>query len=161
MQEPVVIGKIVGVFGLKGTLKVWPDTDFPERFDVGKSVLVDGEPYEIIESRWHKLQARIRLKGITRIALAEAFIGKSLAVPADDFPALDEDEYMIGDLIGLEVFDESGLRLGTLEQVHAGAQDVYEVSGVLVPAVKEFIREVDLRRRRMVIRPIPGMFDAP
>lgn len=159
MQKSIVIGKVVGVFGLKGILKVWPDTDFPERFAAGRTVLIDMAPYEIIETRWHKQQVRIRVKGITKIAQGEALIGMSVSVPADDAPTLEDDEYMIDDLIGLEVFDESGKLLGTLDQVNRGAQDVYDVSGVLVPAVKEFIREVDIPAKRMVIRPVPGMFD--
>jgi 16S rRNA processing protein RimM len=159
MKEPVVIGKVVGVFGLKGILKVWPDTDFPERFDEGRTVLIEGEPYDIIETRWHKQQVRIRVKGITKIGQAEALVGASVTVPADDVPTLEEGQYMIDDVIGVEVFDESGKRLGTVDQVVRGAQDLYEVSGVLVPAVKEFVLEVDIAARRMVIRPIAGMFE--
>jgi len=159
MKEPVVIGKVVGVFGLKGILKVWPDTDFPERFDEGRTVFIGETPYDIIETRWHKQQARIRVKGITKIGQAEALIGSPVSVPADDVPALEEDEYMIDDVIGVEVFDEAGKRLGTVDEVIRGAQDLYEVSGVLVPAVKEFVLEVDIAARRMVIRPIAGMFE--
>jgi 16S rRNA processing protein RimM len=159
MKEPVVIGKVVGAFGLKGILKVWPDTDFPERFDEGRTVLIEGEPYDIIETRWHKQQVRIRVKGITKIGQAEALVGAPVSVPADDVPTLEEGQYMIDDVIGVEVFDESGKRLGTVDQVVRGAQDLYEVSGVLVPAVKEFVLEVDIAARRMVIRPIAGMFE--
>ena len=161
MAETIVIGKVVGTFGLKGTLKIWPDTDFPERFDEGRSVLIDGKPREIIETRWHKLQARIRVKGVTRLELAEALIGCTVEVPADDLPELGENEYMIGDLMGLEVFNEAGERMGVVEDVIKGsAQDLYQVAGVLVPAVKEFILSIDVPGKRMVIRPIPGMFDA-
>jgi 16S rRNA processing protein RimM len=159
MKEPVVIGKVVGAFGLKGILKVWPDTDFPERFDEGRTVLIEGEPYDVIETRWHKQQVRIRVKGITKIGQAEALVGAPVSVPADDVPTLEEGQYMIDDLIGVEVFDESGKRLGAVDQVVRGAQDLYEVSGVLVPAVKEFVLEVDIIARRMVIRPIAGMFE--
>jgi len=159
MKEPVVIGKVVGVFGLKGILKVWPDTDFPERFDEGRTVLIGETPYEIVETRWHKQQARIRVKGITKIAQGEALIGSPVSVPADDAPELEEDEYMIDDLIGIEVFDEADKKLGTVDQVIRGAQDVYDVSGVLVPAVKEFVLKIDIDHKRMVIRPIAGMFD--
>lgn len=159
MKEPVVIGKVVGVFGLKGILKVWPDTDFPERFSEGRTVLIGETPYEIVETRWHKQQARIRVKGITKIAQGEALIGSPVSVPADDAPVLEEDEYMIDDLIGIEVFDEADNKLGTVDQVIRGAQDVYDVSGVLVPAVKEFVLKIDIDQRRMVIRPIAGMFD--
>lgn len=161
MAETIVIGKVVGTFGLKGTLKIWPDTDFPERFDEGRSVLIDGKPYEIIETRWHKLQARIRVKGVTRLELGEALIGFNVEVPADDLPELGEGEYMVNDLMGLEVFNEEGERMGEVEDVIKGsAQDLYQVAGVLVPAVKEFILSIDVPGKRMVIRPIPGMFDA-
>lgn len=158
-NKTVAIGKVVGTFGLKGTLKIWPDTDFPERFDEGRSVLIDGKSYEIVETRWHKLQARIRVKGVTRLELAEALIGQQVSVPADDLPELGEGEYMIGDLVGLEVFDETGVKLGDVEDVIKGAaQDLYRVAGVLVPAVKEFVKDIDLANKRIVIRPLPGMF---
>jgi 16S rRNA processing protein RimM len=159
-EGETTIGKVVGAFGLKGTLKIWPDTDFPERFDPGRSLIIEGTPYEILETRWHKLQARVRVRGITKIDQAEAMIGKTVSVPAGDLPELREGEYMVSDLIGLEVFDEGGAKLGVVEDVVKGAaQDLYDVSGVLVPAVKEFIKDVDLQKRRMVIRPIVGMFE--
>ena len=159
-SNTTVIGKVVGAFGLKGTLKIWPETDFPERFDEGRSLLIDGKSYEIIETRWHKQQARVRVRGITKIDQAETYIGMEVAVPADDLPQLDEGEYMVDDLIGLEAFDADGNKLGELEDVVKGtAQDLYQINGVLVPAVKEFIKEVDTTNRRIVVTPLPGMFD--
>ena len=158
METPIAIGKVVGVFGLKGFLKIWPDTDFPERFDEGRMVIIDGQERRIRETRWHKLQVRLRLEGVTRIEQAEALIGQEVYVPADDTPELEEDEFMIDDLIGLEVFDTTGRLLGTLDEVHRGAQDVYQVGEALVPAVKEFIKEVDIAGGRMVIDPLEGMF---
>ena len=158
METPIAIGKVVGVFGLKGFLKIWPDTDFPERFDEGRMVIIDGQERRIRETRWHKLQVRIRIEGVTRIEQAEALIGQEVYVPADDTPELDEDEFMIDDLIGLNVFDTTGKLLGILDEVHRGAQDVYQVGTALVPAVKEFIKEVDIAGKRMVIEPLAGMF---
>ncbi|MDQ2986554.1 MAG: ribosome maturation factor RimM [Armatimonadota bacterium] len=159
MENPVIIGKVVGVFGLKGILKIWPDTDFPQRFDEGQTVFIDGTAYKILETRWHKQQVRIRVEGITKIDQGEALIGNDVAVPSDDTPELQEDEYMVADLLGLEVFDEGGKHLGTLEDVHRGAQDLYQVGSTLIPAVKEFVLEVDIAGKRMVVRPIQGMFD--
>jgi 16S rRNA processing protein RimM len=158
METPIAIGKVVGVFGLKGFLKIWPDTDFPERFDEGRMVIIDGQERRIRETRWHKLQVRIRIDGVTRIEQAEALIGQEVYVPADATPELDEDEFMIDDLIGLKVFDTTGKLLGTLDEVHRGAQDVYQVGEALVPAVKEFIKEVDIAGGRMVIDPLESMF---
>ena len=158
METPIAIGKVVGVFGLKGFLKIWPDTDFPQRFDEGRMVIIEDREYKIRETRWHKLQVRIRVEGVTRIEQAEALIGQVVYVPGSDIPDLDEDEFMIDDLIGIEVFDTAGKRMGTLGQVHRGAQDVYQIGSALVPAVKQFIKEIDLSGNRMVIDPLPGMF---
>lgn len=159
MDRSVIIGKVVGVFGLKGILKVWPDTDFPQRFDEGRTVFINDKSYKILETRWHKQQVRIRVEGITKIDQGEALIGNPVAVSADDIPELQEGEYMIDDLLGLNVFDESGKELGTLDDVHRGAQDLYQVGSTLIPAVKEFILEVDIAGKRMIVRPIQGMFD--
>ena len=159
-EEPILIGKIVGTFGLKGFLKVWPLTDFPERFEPGRSVLLDGEPREIIELHWHKKQARLKLEGINNISRAEELVGKELFVPSSDLPKLGEGEYLADSLIGLEVFDQDGRRLGKLEEViSAPAHDMYRIGTALVPAVSEFVIDVDLEGGRIVIRPIPGMFD--
>ena len=108
MADRVVIGRVVGTFGLKGFLKVWPETDFPERFEPGNSLFIGESSYEVVELQWHKKQARIRVKGVRRLAEAEPLIGMDVSVPSEDLPELEEGEYMVGDLIGLEVFDESG-----------------------------------------------------
>ncbi len=158
----ITIGRIVGTFGLKGFIKVWPDTDFPERFGEGRVVFLEGEPKKIVGCRWHKTQVRIRLEGFTKIGQAETVIGKDLTVPASDKPELEPGEYMVSDLIGLKVYDESGRLLGSLDEViPAPAADIYRIGDMMVPAVSEFIREVDLKARRMILRLIPGMEPVP
>lgn len=156
----VVIGRVVGTFGLKGFIKVWPETDFPERFDAGNTVWVGSKQYVIRETQWHKKQVRLRLEGISRLAMAEGLIGMDVAADASERPELDENEYMTDDLIGLDVYDTEGRHLGRLEEVlSAPAQDLYRVGDALIPAVREFVKDIDIQARRMVISPIPGMFD--
>jgi 16S rRNA processing protein RimM len=157
LGSPIVIGKIVGTFGLKGYVKVWPSTDFPERFEPGRAVTVGGVEYAIRDAQWHKKQVRIRLKGVNH-ERAEAMIGSD--VFADDLDVvLEEGEYRVADLIGLEVFDTEGKLLGTLDEVIAApAHDIYRVGEALVPAVSEFVKEIDAPGGKVVIAPIPGMF---
>lgn len=160
MTTQLVIGKVVGTFGLKGFLKIWPLTDFPERFNEGQTIFMNGEPYKVREVQWHKKQARVRLHEVTNVSDAEALIGAEITVPPDIPPQLEEGEFLIGDVIGLDVFDENGKRLGSVEEViPAPAQDLYRVGDTLIPAVAEFVKEVDLKNRKMIVRPIPGMFD--
>jgi len=159
-RDFVVIGKVVSTFGLKGFLKVWPLTDFPERFAAGETMWIAGEPRKIREVQWHNKQARVRLEGVSRLVLAQALVGQEICVGANAKPDLEPGEYMIDDLIGLDVFDESGNHLGRLDEViQAPAHDVYRVGEAMIPAVSEFVKSVDLESRRIVVAPIPGMFD--
>jgi 16S rRNA processing protein RimM len=159
-EDFIDVGKIVGTFGLKGGLKVQVTTDFVELLEPGQNVLVDGAERTITDLQWHKSQARIWIEGIKKIEQAEPLIGAKITFPTSELPPLGEDEYLIRDLIGIEVFDEDGNKLGTLDEVYPGpAQDVYRVGKLLVPAVKEFVLSIDLGTRRMTLRVIPGMDD--
>ncbi len=156
----IQVGRIVGAFGLEGWVKVQPTTDFPERFNRGARLFVspESEPRQIQGVHWHKEQARIKLRGIDTVEQAEALIGRFVEVPDDQRPTLREDEYYTRDLIGLAVFDESGEQLGLVEHVvKSPAQDLLVVEEMLIPVAKEFVREVDLEGRRIVVRLIPGM----
>ena len=83
-------------------------------------------------------------------------------VPREEAIPLEEGEYYYFQLVGLTVETESGERLGRLAEVlETGANDVYVVRGprgeVLLPAVEDVIRQVDLESRRVVVRLLPGM----
>lgn len=159
MTEAMVnIGTVVGTFGLKGALKVTPSTDFPERFEPGKIVTIANKDWKITDSMWHRSQVRIWVEGIRKIEAAEQLIGSNVQVPLADLPELEEGEFMVRDLIGLPVYEEDGTRLGSLDEVIGGpAQDVYRVGEILIPAISEFVREVDIKGRRVVVRLLPGM----
>ncbi len=179
----VTVGVIVRPFGMKGELKVRPETKFPEeRFRPGArlywwrppepSVAQETEqerppakggkkpprtmpPQECsVESvRWHGNWLLLKLKGIDTLAQAEKLHGAWLMIPPEARMPLPEDEYYIDDLIGMEVYTESGERLGILRRVIPGAAyDFYEVGRHLIPAHKQFILQVDVPGKRMVVR---------
>lgn len=153
-----VVGQIVGTFGLKGAVKVNPLTDFVERFEVGSTLLIDGEPYEVIHLGWHKGQARITFEGIETVEKAELLKWKYLTGRPKEEIELDEDEYFTEDLIGLRVLDPEGKELGVIDDVlPRPGHDLLQIGGSLVPAVKEFVLSVDLKTGTIVIKPIPGL----
>ncbi|MBV6457352.1 MAG: Ribosome maturation factor RimM [Fimbriimonadaceae bacterium] len=159
-DDRVQIGQVVGVFGLKGHVKVKILTEFTERFEPGQKLWIDGHEREILDAKWHRDQARIALAGISTPELAESLRWKYLEVPKSERPNLEEDEYYVDDLIGFEAFDASGKPLGKVNDVIAApAHDILDIGGVLVPAVEEFVVEIDLDNERVVIQPIPGLFD--
>ena len=86
-------------------------------------------------------------------------------VSAKGLPALKKGDYYFHELIGMNVFDETGNRLGELTSIiETGANDVYVVNGdsgteILLPAIKEVILSVDVERHLMHVHLLPGLLD--
>lgn len=168
-DEWVTIGQIVAVFGIHGELKVIPQTDLPDRFAHLRSIYLgpDHQRYRLTKSRPYRSgMLVITLAGIQTANDAEALIGQSLMIPLAELPELPPDQYYIHDLIGLRAETLSGQALGTVVDVLAtGGNDVYIIretgSGrdVLVPAIKDIVKRVDIAAGVLVIEPIPGLFD--
>lgn len=173
------IGKIVGVQGLKGELRVYPNSDFPERFEQpGKRWLLrpdatEPEPIELLAGRYltGKGLYVIQLAGITDRNQAETLRDSYLVVPETDRPSLEEDEFHVADLIGLSVFDQATQTLvGTVTDMFAAGNDLLEVQlttsntqakadKVLIPFVKAIVPVVDLEQKRIEITPPPGLIE--
>ena len=106
----------------------------------------------------------VKFKGIDDINDIEKYKGKSLFVARENAVELEEDEYYIGDLIGMDVYtDESEERFGVLKDVmETGANEVYIVQSerygeVLLPAIHECILEVDPEEKKMTVHLMEGL----
>lgn len=135
-EEWLEIGKIVAPQGLDGEVRIYPNSDFPERFvEPGtRWLLCPGEkepqPIELLGGRYldGKGLYVVELAGVEDRARAEALRGCLLMVPESDRPQLGEDEYHVLDLVGLEVFlQESGESIGTVVDVLSAGNDLLEV----------------------------------
>lgn len=164
----VVVGEVVGAFGVRGEVKVVPLTDFPDRFERTATIYVGDEhmPYKVRSARSHKTQVLLTLEGVESADAAERLRGSRLWIPAGELHPLAEDQYYLHDMIGLRVRHVDGTSLGTIRDVvpSAGA-DLYVVRNdttgaeTLLPAVKAFIKQVDVAGGVVVVDPIPGLFD--
>ena len=154
------VGRIVGAFGIRGQVKVEPLTHFVERFDKGRILYLEGQPVEIKSSQFHKKHFLLGFAEVPDTNAAETLQWKDLEADDDIVPELDEDEYLTEDLIGLMVLTEEGRPLGKVDEVLPyPAHDVLVVGKIMVPAVEEFVKEVDLDGKRIVVRLIEGMED--
>lgn len=163
----LIIGEIVAPFGLAGEMKVRLETDFPERFNQLRRVCVrrpNGEALllDVTGVRHHKGQVLLKLRGITSIEQAEALRNSLVQVRREEAVRLPENEYYIHDLIGCEVVTVEGRVLGPLTTVLRGAgNDVYVIGQgkeeLLLPAVQDVVRRIDLTQRRIVVEPTPGL----
>ncbi|WNZ43757.1 ribosome maturation factor RimM [Leptolyngbya boryana CZ1] len=169
------IGKIVAAQGLKGELRVYPNTDFPERFEEpGERWLLrpnqtEPEAIELVSGRYldGKGLYVIQIKGIRDRDAAEALRGCQLLVPDSDRPDLEEGEFHVADLLGLSVYEQASQELiGTVSDVIPAGHDLLEVKKVtpegktvLIPFVEAIVPVVDLAQRRIEITPPPGLLD--
>ena len=166
MEQFLQVGVISSTHGIRGEVKVFPTTDEPARVKKLKKVLLDtGKErleLEIQSVKFFKQFVIVKFRGIDNINDIEKYKGKSLMVPREDAVQLEEDEYYIADLIGMEVYTDGG-RFGTLKDVmETGANEVYIIDSdehgeVLVPAIHDCILDVDVEKQTMKIRLMDGL----
>lgn len=164
-MEKYKIGKIVNAVGLKGEVKVYNYSDYKERFSEIEDVFVEDEKYVILNTRYMKDVAILKLEGVDDRNGAEALKGKDLYITEEMLRTLPEDTYYIKDLIGIKVIDSDGEYLGILSDVYKNsAQDLYEIElenkkKILLPAVEEFVLDINMEERVMKVRLIDGLLD--
>ena len=161
-MEKIKIGQIVNAVALKGEVKVYSYSE-PHRYTELETVYLGDDVYTIRNVRYQANMVILKLAGVDDRNAAEALKGRDVYIDESQLPALPEDTYYIRDLIGLEVADESGKILGTVNDViKNSAQDLYEVrrengKPLLIPGVAEFILDVDLEGGRVTVRLPQGL----
>ena len=170
-DEYLIIGQITGTFGVRGEVKVFPLTDDPERFRKLKEVFLTDNAgnisgkLECLGSKTVKNMVILSFKSITDMDLAMAIKGKYISVNRKNAVKLPENSYFICDLTGLDVVNTQGETVGILSDViSTGANDVYVIKrqgrkDLLIPAVKEVVKSVDLENKRITVELIPGLED--
>jgi 16S rRNA processing protein RimM len=166
--EWATIGKVVALFGIRGELKVLLLTDIPNRF-AGLGAVYAGPDHtrRLIQSvRPYKGEMIVlKLEGIDDANTAESLRDQNLAIPVSELAQLPPDSYYQHDILGLMVITLDRQKLGSIvDIIVTGSNDVYVIkvpdgSQVLIPAIKDVIKQVDLIRRTMYIDPLPGLLD--
>lgn len=167
MEDLLQVGVITTTHGIRGEVKVYPTTDDAHRFDYLESVLLDtGKELcelEIQRVKYFKQFVILKFRDVDNINDIEPYKGKSLYVTRDFAVPLEENEYYIADLIDMDVFLEDGSLFGTLKDVmETGGNDVYVIhttdkKEVLVPAIKDCVKEVDVEQNKMIIHLLKGL----
>jgi 16S rRNA processing protein RimM len=143
-----VVGRVGRPHGLDGAFAVEGASEAPGRFTVGATLLVEGEPARVVESKQTRGRPVIRLdRTVER--------GTALEVERDSLPPPEPGSYYVFQLVGLEVLEDGGRALGRVSAVEPGvANDVLELdSGDALPLVEDCVVEVDLDAGRIVVAP--------
>jgi 16S rRNA processing protein RimM len=168
MGAVICIGEIVKPFGIKGEVKLVPSDDFWENvLDSHELILAKpGEEEErsisIDGVRKHGGAYLIKLEGIADRNDAQTVVGSRMLIPVDKIDVDMPEEALPCQIIGCRVVTEEGVEVGVVTGLlFSSAHDIYEVTGErgvsLIPAVPEFIREMDIEEGRIVVKPIPGL----
>lgn len=169
MEQLLQVGVITQTHGVHGEVKVFPTTDDPERFLDLEYVFLDTgrekKKLAIQSVKFFKQFVILKFKGINNINDIEKYKRCALLVDRENAVELEEDEYFIADMIGMEVLTEDGEIFGTLKDViETGANDVYIINSkkhgeVLVPAIKECILDVNVKEGKMLVHLMDGLID--
>lgn len=159
-QEFLESGQIVNTHGIRGEVKIVPWADSPEFLCQFSTLYIDGRPVKVRSARVHKGNVIALLEGTEDVNAAMLLKNKTVCIRRQD-AKLPEGAFFLADIIGLDVVDEAGQKLGTLTDILSPShQQVYVVEGereILIPAVPEFILETNISGGYVRVRLIEGM----
>lgn len=167
MTKYLEIGQIVNTFGIKGMVKVKPFTNNIKRFDDLKNVYIknrkEKKEYQIEEVKYHKNMVLIKFKGIETPEDANLLRESYLLIDRSKEEPLEDGNYYIVDMIGIEVYSDKGELLGNLEDIfNTGSNDIYVVKDnqgkqILLPAISEVIKQINIEKRKITVHLLPGL----
>ena len=167
MKERLEVGQIVNTFGIKGFVKVYPYVNDISRFDDLKTVYVklkkQESKLEIEEVKYQKNMVLIKFKGIETVEQAELLRNSYIEIDRSQAIPLEKDEYFIADLLGLDVYLDTGEKLGILDDIYnTGGSDIYVVKNelgkqFLLPYIDDVVKNIDLENGKITVHIIDGL----
>lgn len=159
-KQYIEAGKIVNTHGVRGEVKIQVWLDSPEFLKKFKTVYIENKAVKLISGRVHKGFLIAVLDGVEDVNAAMCYKNKTVYIDRND-ARLPEGTFFLQDIIGAEVVNEDGTKVGVLEDIlETPASDVYVVRGEtehLIPAVDEFIISTDAENGIITVRLIEGM----
>ena len=168
-MELILVGRIGRTHGVRGDVFVNPETDAPEdRFVEGRVLHLEvngrSQPVTIASVKFHQGRPIVGFDGIDTMEAAQALAGAELRIPEADLPPLPDATYYRHDLVGCEVQDTAGQRIGTVTSVGGPMErSRLVIAGprgeVMVPMVGGICVRVDPRAKLIVVDPPEGLLD--
>ena len=166
------VGKIVNTHGLRGEVRVMSRTDFAdERYRSGNTLYFFSEkeanrpiPLTVKSHRSHKGFDLLTFEGYDSIEAAEPLKGGLLKIKEEQLSSLDEGEFYFHEIIGCEVFTDSGEKIGKIKEILTpGANDVWVVKGnrkeYYIPYIEDVVQSIDIKEKKITITPMEGLLD--
>ncbi len=163
------VGKIINTHGLKGEVKIVTWTDSPDVFENLEYVIIKSKKGDITLTikgvKYQKNNIIVKFRELERIEDAEPLKNSVLYAPREMLGELPDGVYYIADLIGLEVFDDEGQKIGIIADVFStGANDVYDIKregqkNLLLPVIDDVVLDVDIEGGKVTVHIMEGLLD--
>ena len=166
----ILLGKVLRPHGLEGSVRIWSHAESENSFLVAETVFLktvsgDLRQYRVISVMPHKGKNLflMKLEGLNSREAAEQYRGSEILCDREAFQR-GEDEYFWHELLGLEVYLETGEHIGNVSEIiPSGQYDIYVVRGggkeVYLPATYETIQDIDLKNGKMIVTPAEGLLE--
>ena len=168
-EDCFFLGTVVAKYSFKGEVLIKLDTDDPETYLSLQSFLLEDESHLIpcftTKVQLHKSQLlRVSVEGVNSEKQADLMIGKSVYLPLDQLPKLDDDQFYFHEIIGFKVIDSVQGPIGTITGVNdASSQVLLEVEHndrqILIPLVDELIQQLDKQQKQIYLYIPEGLLD--
>ncbi|MEG0179254.1 MAG: ribosome maturation factor RimM [Oscillospiraceae bacterium] len=168
MEEYIEAGEFVTTFGILGEIKIYPYCDSADMICGFKTLYLDkkgAKPLQVESAREHKGMCLAKLEGISNPEDARKYVGKTVYFARKD-AKLPKGRYFVQDIIGSVVQDANTNKIyGKVTDIaRPAAQDIYTIKSengaeYLFPAVAEFLKEIDIDKKLVLVTPIKGMLE--
>ena len=168
-EDCFFLGTVVAKYSFKGEVLIKLDTDDPESYLFLQSFLLEDKsrliPCFTTKVQLHKSQLlRVSVEGVNSEKQADLMIGKSVYLPLDQLPKLDDDQFYFHEIIGFKVIDSVQGPIGTITGVNdASSQVLLEVEHnyrqILIPLVDELIQQLDKQQKQIYLSIPEGLLD--
>ena len=165
MKNLIDVGEIVNTHGLRGEVKVNVRTDSPEVFEIFTELYLKGEDCRKVQSvRYQKNCVLLKLSGIDDVDMAEKLRGQILYAEKEIFSDLPQDTYLVADIVGLTLKDDTTDYGVITDVITTGSNDVYTVKGtdgkfIYVPAIKSVVKSVNISEGFVLVEMPKGLLD--
>ena len=155
MQKYLTIATILKPQGIRGEIKVMPQTDSAEDIKQFGHVIVDGTEYKVLACRAAAGFAYLTLRGVPDRNAAELLRGKDVLVDREEAPELPEGRVYIADVVGCTIVTEEGEELGKITDITPAHTDIYTalIGGkeVMFPAAEGVIAKIDAEGGKVTV----------
>lgn len=168
-EELIFIGEVIKPQGTKGEMRVFPLTTDPRRYNLLKEIwLIRQGCAPVLKNiqrvRYYKNFVLLKLAGYDTPDQVKQQVGAKLGIPQSRLLPLESDTYYQSDIIGLKVYTAEERYLGRVERIFpTGGNEVYVVKNgsqeYLIPAIKQAIKEIDLKQGHILLRNLVGLID--